>query len=83
MATLSPDELSEALQPLRLMLGADGYGLDVTADPLEIRISATGSACPECLVPRTVMEPMIADMVQRSGLAGDYTLRYPESHVDG
>jgi len=80
MATLSPDELNEALRPLRLMLGAEGYGLDITADPLEIRISATESACAECLVPRTVMEPMIADMMQRSGLEGDYALRYPESH---
>lgn len=68
------------LEPLIQMLGADGYGLDVFQDGnrLRLEIRATDDACEECLVPKTVMEPMIRDRLASSDHAEvDIVLVYP------
>lgn len=53
-----------ALQGLRDVLGADGYRLDyaVRGDrELVVSVLAGPDACADCLVPRSVMEGILAD----------------------
>jgi hypothetical protein len=48
-----------ALQPLRSLLQADGYDLELAGvrhDRVEITIAASVDACAECLVPASIME---------------------------
>jgi hypothetical protein len=69
-----------ALEPLIGMLSADGYDLEVDsgADRTRLRIAARADACAECLVPRTVLEPMIANMLSGAGLGAlGWQLEYP------
>jgi hypothetical protein len=74
----SQAELSKALDPLRAILASDGYGVEVgETRPLEVRIVATGSACEECLVPESVMRPLIADMLGEHGFDDEWTLSLP------
>jgi hypothetical protein len=76
MAT--PSEWSTALDPLRAMLAADGYGVRLTgSDPVEITIVATDEACGDCLVPESVMRPLIADMLGDRGIQEEWTLSLP------
>lgn len=70
----------EAVTPIRSALEADGYELLVEADGPQVvmRIKAGAEACEECLVPPTVMRPMIDKLLADAGLAStDWTLVYP------
>jgi hypothetical protein len=71
-------EWSTALDPLSAMLASDGYDVQLTGDdPMGINIVATEEACGECLVPESVMRPLIADMLAKSGIHQDWTLSLP------
>lgn len=63
----------EGLRSLRSTLEADGYRLEVQeeGDRVEVRISATPEACPDCLVP----EPVLRGILQQ-------TLGVPEGSID-
>ncbi len=82
--TTSPTHAAvlKALTPLRSMLEADGYDLEVagSSPPVELTVVAN-TGCGECLIPRTLMEPLIADMLLAGGLDRRFVLRYPEGHV--
>lgn len=82
MATLNADHVNGALDTARTMLSADGYDLDVALsdDGVRVAIVATPDACEECLVPRTVMEPMLAQMLSDGGVEAPLELHYPDAH---
>lgn len=72
--------LEEALEPVATALAADGYGLEAARvdDDVVIRIVAGPDACDDCLSPRTVMEPMIRELLAEAGLDGTgLRLSYP------
>lgn len=55
-----------ALSPIESTMNADGYTLKATEGPggqLEIRIEALDGACEDCLVPESVMLPMMQRML--------------------
>lgn len=71
-------ELSTALDPLRTMLASDGFGIVLRGtDPVAITIVATDDACGDCLVPESVMRPLIADMLAERGIEDEWTLSLP------
>jgi hypothetical protein len=76
------EELDRALTGLRDVLGADGYQLDATASgdhSVVVRVVAGPDACADCLVPRPVMEGILADALQ----ATPYTVARVEMPADG
>jgi hypothetical protein len=75
--------VTAALEPLRNMLTCDGYSMDVSGEPLIIRLTASDAACAECLVPPSLMRPMISEMLSAAGLPASYELRYPPEHHAG
>lgn len=83
MSTLdeaSHPALEEALEPVASTLAADGYKLTAARvdDDVVVRIAAGPDACEDCLSPRTVMEPMIRDLLACAGLGGmGLRLSYP------
>jgi hypothetical protein len=77
------ETILDALSDIETMLKADGYSLDVSVDQSGIDLTVSAAeGCGECLVPKAVMQPMIADALSRQGIDGSFTLRYPESHAD-
>ncbi len=77
MSHLTAPQLETALAGFRAMLEPDGYAVEFVDAPLAVRIVATEGACPECLVPESVMRPIINGMLAQSGLEGDFALVYP------
>jgi hypothetical protein len=85
MSAPTPEAVDAALTPLRTQLEADGYGLDVAlADQrIDLRFLVTeDDACGECLVPRTIMEPMVTKMLQDGGVDAELVVHYPAGHID-
>lgn len=79
------ERLEGALETIARMLAADGYELTsgLSDDVLDVQITAGPDACEDCLSPRTVLEPMIHDMLDAAGLGG-YSLRltYPSERTN-
>lgn len=72
-----------ALEPLRAMLSADGYELRLEAtDPVPVLTVEPGDGCGECLIPRTIMEPLVGDMLVAGGIPPAFSLNYPTMHAD-
>ena len=78
---------TDELEPLRAMLGADGYDLavDLSADgrTVVLDITATADACAECLAPATVIASVARScLAEGSALAGrEIDVRLPaEGH---
>ena len=78
------DQVTTALDPIAESLAADGYRLEVADDGgsvVTIAVAATDEACEDCLVPKTVFQPMLETLLEQQGLEGiGIDLRYP---VDG
>lgn len=75
-----PSGISEAVAPIRSALEADGYELHVepSSDGTVLSIVAGPEACEDCLIPATVLEPMIAQALRERGLGSvAWSLRYP------
>lgn len=76
--------IATALEPITSTMEADGYGVQLQGDAeeLTVRITATETACADCLAPRKVIEPMIETLMGDHGLKADtLTLIYPtEGH---
>jgi hypothetical protein len=73
-------DLQTALEPIATTLEADGYRLETREEEgrLRVQIAAGPDACEDCLVPKSMMQAMIADMLARFGVApGMIDLRYP------
>lgn len=70
-----------ALAPIESSLTSDGYALRVTELPgneLEVAIDALEGACADCLVPESVMVPMLERILTGSGVAvSGVKVRYP------
>lgn len=64
------DTLMRALDPLREMLAADGYGLRCTAsgNSVLINIDPLGDACADCLAPADTIEMIVIDQLQSVGV---------------
>jgi hypothetical protein len=62
---------------LRSSLAADGYELDIvpSGDRVRVTITATGQACPECLVPKDLMRGILGQTLGVDSDAIDLT--YP------
>ncbi len=63
-APSAPAGLDEALSRFRDMLASDGYNLSWSVtekDTVVVQIEAGPDACADCLVPRPIMEAIMAD----------------------
>lgn len=81
----SSEAVDRALLSLREMLAADGYGLDVTIEDRSVQLAfrvTEEDSCGECLVPRTIMEPMVQQMLLAGGVDADLIVHYPPGHID-
>jgi hypothetical protein len=69
-----------ALAPIVATLEADGYGAVVTESSgvVHFRVTAGPDACEDCLSPRDVMEPIIVNVLRRSGMPHRLELSYPD-----
>ena len=68
---------TERAVELRSSLAADGYEMDIAAagDRVSVTITATGQACPDCLVPEDLMRGILGKTL---GVASDaIDLTYP------
>jgi hypothetical protein len=80
--------LELALQPLREMLAADGYALNARdADDgrsIVLDVTATASACAECLAPAAVIASVARSCLSDSSMVTERTIevRVPSEHVD-
>lgn len=73
-------DLQIALEPIATTLEADGYRLETTQveGRLLVQIAAGPDACEDCLVPKPMMQAMIANTLAGLGVApGMIDLRYP------
>jgi hypothetical protein len=73
-------DLQTALEPIAATLEADGYRLETLEKDgrLQVQIAAGPDACEDCLVPKSMMQAMIADTLARFGVApAMIDLRYP------
>ena len=70
-----------ALEPIASTMTNDGYALTVLEAPegaLDVRIVALEGACEDCLVPKSVMVPMIESLLADSGVSASHiTVAYP------
>lgn len=70
-----------ALAPIEESLASDGYALTVTEQhggALQVGIEALEGACADCLVPESVMIPMIERLLVGGGVsASGVTVSYP------
>jgi hypothetical protein len=76
--------ITNALAPLKDMLAADGYELELSerGDGLIAEIKATPEACADCLVPKDMMKTYFIEAL-RSAVefdVPDVTLIYPADH---
>jgi len=73
-----------ALRPISDGLEADGYSVRVAleGDLLEVEIAAGPDACADCLVPDSVMRPMVQQLIGTVDGVSVLDLRiiYPTSH---
>ena len=70
-----------AVRDIAASFAADGYALvvDEVSPQVRIRIDALGDACPDCLVPSSVLVPMLAQALDETSLAQrTIQVRYPE-----
>jgi hypothetical protein len=81
MSTEGPQDLREALQPLRDVLTGDGYDLDWALSPantVAVKVIAGPDACADCLVPQPLMAAILSDSLS----ATPYTLESIELPAD-
>lgn len=74
------DDVKQALSPISQSLEADGYELtigDMTSGTLHVSIAATENACEECLMPKSMMQNMIKQLVPSNLDIQTIDLRYP------
>ncbi len=74
-----------ALAPLRDLLGADGYDLQMVAatpEGITLQIAAQEGACADCLVPANLMTLYVRDALKDlpGGAEVPIELRYPQQH---
>jgi hypothetical protein len=84
----APQELEQALEPLRSMLAADGYAL-ATSDSQDgsaivLDVTATPEACAECLAPASVIASVARSCLADSSIAPGVAIevRVPEKGSD-
>lgn len=73
----------DGLQELRSSLEADGYRLEVErgSSRVDVRITATADACPDCLVPEPLMLSVLGQALGVSEESID--LSYPDEREHG
>jgi hypothetical protein len=74
---------TEILDPVLSALEADGYEAVISEAPGAVHIRAGAEACAECLIPRSIMEPMLTQLLQDGGVAATLSVTYPDEHKDG
>jgi hypothetical protein len=79
--------IEQHLTDIRTALAADGYRLSVTgvgADALSLDITALDGACPDCLVPATIMEMIVRAAIPDEARFTTVEITYPaESSAHG
>lgn len=77
-------DLGKALEPLRAMLGADGYALSAShsegGKAILLDVTATPSACEECLAPPAVIASVARSCLSDASIAPGIAIevRVPE-----
>jgi len=64
MSQQGPQDLKDALQPLRDVLTGDGYDLDWALNArneVAVKVIAGPDACADCLVPQPIMAAILSD----------------------
>jgi hypothetical protein len=82
LPTAPSSAVLDALAPLRAMLAADGYELELREERTRVllaEIKAGPKACADCLVPKTMMQGYIEEALRSSRIAEpvDIRLIYP------
>jgi hypothetical protein len=79
--------IEQHLTDIRTALAADGYRLSVTdvgPDALSLDITALDGACPDCLVPATMMEMIVRAAIPDEARFTTVEIIYPaESSAHG
>jgi hypothetical protein len=72
--------VEQHLTDLRAALAADGYRLSVTdarVDALSLDIAALDDACPDCLVPPSLMETIVRAAIPNDAQFTTIYIKYP------
>jgi hypothetical protein len=84
---ISSSDLDRRLKPLAQMLSADGYALStsIDGDQVLLEITATATACEECLVPAEVISAMAVSYLEedRATSVPSIRVRMPVEHHAG
>lgn len=71
-------DLEKALEPLRAMLGADGYALSASRSEggraILLDVTATPDACEECLAPPAVIASVARSCLSDASVASDVAI---------
>ena len=77
---MSVDQAIEGpITQLRTMLGADGYEVEWRAtgpDSIALQVVAGADACEDCLVPKSVMQSIVGQLLEPAGLTAS-DIAYP------
>lgn len=75
---------AQILAPVLDALAADNYPSTVVEEPgvVYIDVQAGPGACDECLVPKPMLESMLASTLTKAGVAAEIRLSYPAAHHD-
>ncbi len=76
------NQYAEALEPLRTMLAADGYWLQVESttgdfNEVTLTVEAEPDACEDCLVPVDLFRAIVNQHLTDNGLEPNITIAYP------
>jgi len=72
-------DVKAALAPMMVSMEADGYRLDVleVGATLNLKITALGNACPDCLVPAQLMARMVSAELNNAYTPEGISIEYP------
>ncbi|MGE0306901.1 MAG: hypothetical protein AB7Q27_14190 [Acidimicrobiia bacterium] len=81
-ASWTSEDVRAAVEPLAMMLGADGYALDavVAGRAIRLAVAAGADACPTCLVPADLFASMVIERLRAADIDvqhSNLTIEYP------
>jgi Fe-S cluster biogenesis protein NfuA len=83
---IDPDELTPALDEIRLLVQADGGDMlltSVVGDTVNLQLVVEGATCVECVMPREFLEQIALGMLQqRAPAVSAVSIDDPREHPD-